>query len=529
MPRGAAPDRRGLLAPRRFPVGPADALERTIALPEPAACTDARLDAWPRVIPDAAVSERVTLEVAARELAQHRLEPVARAIAQVSALPVARDPFVLARLALLQGNHAIARHEVTAGLAKLVEAHTAARALGDAETTLDAGAALILATGLVRRDAQAVERWIATAVGDAERLARTAPDAAARTYLAAARVARELRELDEEGPIEASTASIVRGAGWVAKALMLVDETHVSWPRIEGLHLRGLFHAAAGRAADALADLAQATALARALYGPDHPVLAQLAGEPIVDLLALGRTDDAAAAERETTRILAIHGQASSLALARARIALGLGWIERGDLARRTALLVIARAQLPRSTERALLDNQVALALIADHRPAEALAPLREALALQQTAFDPAHPDLAITHYNLAVALRDRGQLGEALDHATRAATQFAARPTSNRHFLARALGAEIANRAGDHATALAWTKSAITENPTGDPEILAWPRLERARALLASGGDREEARRLLAQARMIWSSLERTQRVAEIDRLVRTSRLRPL
>jgi mannose/cellobiose epimerase-like protein (N-acyl-D-glucosamine 2-epimerase family) len=79
-----------------------------------------------------------------------------------------------------------------------------------------------------------------------------------------------------------------------------------------------------------------------------------------------------------------------------------------------------------------------------------------------------------------------------------------------------------IANEAGDPARALEVTATALgfPDRPQ-DPQMRAWPELERARALLAlhRAG---EARPLLGDARGLYQQLNLPARVNQIDALLR-------
>jgi hypothetical protein len=77
---------------------------------------------------------------------------------------------------------------------------------------------------------------------------------------------------------------------------------------------------------------------------------------------------------------------------------------------------------------------------------------------------------------------------------------------------------AMTANESGDFAQALAVTQTVLGfTKPPESPQTLAWPQLERARALIALHRP-AEARPLLVAARAAYAGLNMTQRVQQID-----------
>ena len=182
-----------------------------------------------------------------------------------------------------------------------------------------------------------------------------------------------------------------------------------------------------------------------------------------------------------------------------------------------------------RTTDRASALNAAAALLWASGDAQAALPLLDEALALQQRALGADHRALGATYYNLAIAHRDRGDLPAARRHAERSVAIYEANRDVDPYRFSLALLAEVANRAGDPQAALDATAKAARWSKATDPMSLAWPRLERARALIAFGAlgphstpaQLDEALHLLMQARTLYDVMQSPQRVQEIDRLL--------
>ncbi len=550
------------------------AVSRALPLPSPAECSDAvKLAAWPPPPPaaaeddrelSAAAAARAALELAQRALELRELPAAAALTAAVARSPLAGAPYLAPRLALVNALLAIDHGELERGAQGLAAADLAAAAAGDAETQLLAAAAAITTAGERRLDRLAAERHLATALPLAEALAARAPDAAARVYLAAAHIAIEEPTEEEAAAIEAAlggaaptptpppanpptpdstspnppeseprssfsatTRGADRAAALIAKAMALLGSSQPTPLRIAAHRARAAVHLAIGRYQDGRVDHLRALELGRALYGPDHPEVAQLAAECALELDSLPVTaPQAASCAAEAERILALAPDATSLAAARAHRALGLRRVDRDEPAAAALQLTAARLQLGRlgvrDLELAAVDNALALTLLDAGRAGEALPRLQEALDVQQQRLAADHAALSLTYYNLAVAHREAGDRASARRFAARAAAIAAAHGDRDRHSFALCLAASLASLDGDWPAALEASAGALQIDRVSSPLALAWPRLERGRALLGSGDAVPHARELLLQARSLYKSVGMTERVTEIDALLR-------
>ena len=333
-------------------------------------------------------------------------------------------------------------------------------------------------------------------------------------YLAGAR-AEEVLSMSRASSSEASTRVEEVSLALVAKAMSLLPETPTSATRIAALEQRAALQLAMGRRGDARADVAALLQLARGLMGDDHPRVARLAANAALMWSRAWQPDAALPHLREAERVLARHAASPiappglpmlGLELAAIRRALGLAHLEAGERALGVPLLTAARAASASAGDSSSLESATALALahLDAHRAADARAVLQAELAAQLTSLPPDHAELAVVHYNLAVALRELGQLAPAADHAARAVALYQAAGQADLHRLAVALASQIAVRRGQPELALQWTAEVLHSPSASDPLALAWPRLERARALIALERDLPEARRLLLEARQI-------------------------
>ena len=500
-----------------------DAVQRVVTLPGLASCSSAAVLLTQPPLPAdrerlvAVIAARAEVAAAASELAAESTDRAARLIAEAGSSPAATDPLVATRLLLARSNLAALRGEYAAAEQGMAEAYYAARAADDVEVVLEAAVALITTIGAVRRDAAAVEPWIRNGLADAKRMQERSPDAAALVFLTVANVADAAGDLD-------------RARRLTEQALALVEDASPSHLRASVLMTRASLHVAAGQRSNAVADYEHALAIARTLFGKDHPSVAGFASAASAGLVQVELVDEARTLAQDAARILALHPDAPNLALANTELSLGASLLAANESGRAVALLESARRRTvaalgPRHPDVAQIDTNLGLAYMDEGRHSEATTMLREAATIQRAVLGPDHLELAATNYNLAIALRDRAELAAALDVATLAANGYAARAhAGDRHRFALTLVAEIANRVGEPRRALAATAEVLAMPESSDLYAAAWPRLERARALLASNGDRAESLRLLGEARERYARAEATERVDEIDRLLETT-----
>ncbi len=539
---------------------PSAALSHALPLPHPVECADpAKLAGWPATTEAqfaAASSARAALALAEQALERHDARKATAYVEAVARSPVASSPYAAARLAMMRGLLAIERGSLEEGERLLASARGEAATGADAETELWATAAAIGVAGEERRDRRAAEELIAAAVPRAEVLAARAPEAAVRVYLIAARVVLNERPgqeaaedaattntggadangaaaaPDEDGTKisgrEASTRGADRALTWLAKAMPLFDENRPSPARIAAHLLRAEAQLSVGRFGDVQIDLRRALELARALFGPDHPEVAAASATcaSLLEGLPVARREQAACTA-DAERILAIAPSRPSPVSARALRLLGEAKLDRGHL-------LAARHHLDelgvRDLERVAVNQALALAHLDAKEAALAVPLLEEAIAIQLERLGDEHVALGDTFYNLAVAERERGNLAAAGERAGRAIALFEKHRAVDRYLTAIGLGAQICNLSGDPACALDLTAPALAHRTVTELTSLAWPRLERGRALLTpprGGGEvpraaRVEAEQLLGEARQIYAAMRFGDRLIEIERLLR-------
>jgi tetratricopeptide (TPR) repeat protein len=160
------------------------------------------------------------------------------------------------------------------------------------------------------------------------------------------------------------------------------------------------------------------------------------------------------------------------------------------------------------------------------HDVTGAIALLEKALATTIALLGPDRTEVADVLYNLAAARRDGGDKKRALADFQRCATiNEAHRPGSERHQLALALVANMANDLGEWSTALAATDATLTMPTEGlNQPTAALLAVQRARTLIGLRRN-AEARPFLEKARAVYTALSSTERIAEIDRLLAQTR----
>jgi tetratricopeptide (TPR) repeat protein len=158
----------------------------------------------------------------------------------------------------------------------------------------------------------------------------------------------------------------------------------------------------------------------------------------------------------------------------------------------------------------AVLNDRGAAELALGHAE-RAVADHRAALALLERVVGPQHPDCAVALTRLAEARSRLGQHREALADLARAAPVVDRALGPETPAAARVLAAtgQVRLRLGAAAAAVAPLEHAVRIRAArrGDPRELAEARFLLARALWASGGDRDRARRLAAQARETYAA----------------------
>ncbi|MCA9751216.1 MAG: tetratricopeptide repeat protein [Gemmatimonadetes bacterium] len=161
-------------------------------------------------------------------------------------------------------------------------------------------------------------------------------------------------------------------------------------------------------------------------YGPDHPFVALTWSELGATYLRLGRLDESLECLDESLRIrdYAVGREDSDTADAltdRARVLAALGRIDEARASLEEAVEIFRRMPDVPPWRVAGPLGDLALAMAAQGDLDGALQSMRESLRIREAQWGANHPPLATEHFGLAMLLRDRGDVDEAFDHATRA------------------------------------------------------------------------------------------------------------
>jgi len=515
---------RELLLGEVWPADGVGLLDVTSRLPDAASCGDARLLAGWRSLGsttatvDEVITARARIVAAVARLYAGQVAPAAAIHAELAGSPGARSPAVRGRLDLLRAKLHLATGEYEIGERMLTDAYFAARASDDGELALQIVGELVTFSSVVRRDAEATERWIQNALADAQRDRARHPRAAAQVVLHAATAAASAGD----GDLALERAQLV------AEILGDVMASDIG----RGLHgVRFEALAALGRIDEALAESERHLENIRRELGDRHPEVALALSDRAALLLEAYRAEDAAAILNELREILDTEVSSSAVSLATVELNVGATLLSVEDPRART-YLERARARWVAAygehhPDVALADTNLAVTYLDAGDPDTATALLRRATAVQERLLGPDHMELASGLYNLAVAERLAGQYDEALATARRTAAILEKRQAgAPRHITALGHVAMIANLAGKPTEALAAADAALAyPSAGGEPQGPAWARLEAARALIALGRAPARVRTLLDEARAGYVEAKLTARVAEIDALRRTVR----
>nr|MBA3395784.1 tetratricopeptide repeat protein [Deltaproteobacteria bacterium] len=518
----AARSARALLAIETVTAASAPDIVRRVnrTLPDLVSCTSPTyLAASPPVPTDpaqleAVITARTDVSIARTELEVHAIDRARPHLERLASSPVRTSPLVAPGIAVVDGMLAFHHGELAKAEKLLADAYYAARAADDDLITSVALGQLLMMTTERAADDPASRSWLRITVADAERLSARAPWLAARMYVAAARVADAtgdspgaLRHLERTRAL-APAGDPVIVQGWLVEAGVLM------WT---------------GKVAEGIALYDRAIALEIERLGADHPDIGQILSDYAASLIAADREADAIAIAERALAIVERSADPNDRLVDDVRVNVAAVLID--DNARARALLETARANYiahdgVRNSKVANVDNNLAVLLLDDGKPEQAIVMLEESLATTEQLLGADRTEVAEVLFNLAVAHRAKGDYGAALAAARRCADIYGAkRPGTDRHRTSLAMVAAIANQRRDHATALAATETALGfPKPPEDPQSTAWPQLERARALIAVKR-KAEARPLLAAARASYAAIGLPGRVEEIDRLVAQTR----
>lgn len=278
------------------------------------------------------------------------------------------------------------------------------------------------------------------------------------------------------------------------------------------------------RGSEALPYFERAYATKRRALGDDHPDVARMLEGIGGAHYATARYPEALAAFTAVERIyVRVYGPAHPMV---ANVLVNLGNVAAmqndaaGAVARYRRATEISTAALGADHPTALT-HAAALgsALVTADQPAAAMPVLERALAGQQRVVGAAHPAVAHTLHTLATAELALARLPAARTHALAALAMFrATSPDYRTSDLQRTLG-EIELARGETAAAVRALEQAHAGlTATDDPGKRAWIEGLLGPALIATGGDRARATRLIRSA---WTHLAADPRMPrERDRL---------
>ena len=462
---------------------------------------------------EAVIDARSQTELAIIELQAHgNARPY---LERVEASPIHDSPLVKPALLVARGLEAANRGDDALGEKLAGDGYYAARAVDDDAQIIIALTVLLMFANEKPPGDPMVTAWLRIAAADADRIATRLPGAAAGLFLSAAIVA----DRNDDGP---SALHFIERA----RALAPTDESVLSrsWT-IEGNVLMWSGHVPEGIAAYERSIASETRRL-----GPDHPAVGTILTDYSASLLEARHTKEAFEVARRALTILEKSTDANDQAADSARVNLAAVLLENSQNAEGLRLLETARShyvahQGVKSSVVANVDMNLALVHLDAHDTGKAIAMLEEALATDEALLGPERVETAEVLYNLAVARRDGKDLERAQADADRCAAIYAKnRPGVDRHIVALALVAQIANLRADRAKALTATAAALAFPPKEDTQSLQWARLERGRALIALRRP-GEARPLLVAARTGYEAIGMAERVQEIDRLMPQTR----
>ncbi len=497
---------------------PGIVLRASTGLPSLISCSSPAFLATSPTIPDdpaglkELIDARINLSLATMELHEHRPDAAKPYLDRAEQSSLRESPLLKPELLVARG---LAAYRV--GDDKLAEKLTAdgyyaARAIDDDTQTTTALNVLLELAAEKPPDDPMVATWLRTAAADADRMAARAPWLSASLFLVCANVA----DITDDGPA---------ALGYVARAVSLVpDDTSI---RARGLLIKADVEMWSGQVDQGKADYDKAIAMRIEQLGADHPRVGISLADYAGSLLEAQHVDDALEVARRAIAIIEKSTDPSDQAIDSARVNLAAVLTDAGLNEEARALFETARARYikhhgVRSTVVANIDMNLAIIHMDANEIPKAVALLEESLATDEALLGKERMEVAEVLFNLAVARERNGDLPGAQAAARRCAEIYAAkRPNTARHALALALLAKMSNSRRDYAAVLAATEQALQMKlNNADVQTIAWPTLERARALIGLGRSKE-AKPLLTTARAMYAAIPLPGRVDEIDRLL--------
>ena len=327
--------------------------------------------------------------------------------------------------------------------ALFVKVYYSARASDDHEMVMTSLANLLLSIG-VRQDRASLAEWIPIADADAQRAKDDAPISAGRLYLAIA-------------SIYDSYADSAQMLPWLDKALQLVEGRQTR-ALADVLMIRASGYISDGKPELARADYQRAIAVAKEVFGTDHPRLIEFVLNASAGLMDLGLLAEATALAREGEALLVRHPQPRTAALAQMLLNIGVAYAGNGDHERARLLLGQARALTlevlgPDHPDLSLIDTDIVYTYVQEKnwKTADRLA--REARRVVDHTLVRPHDtrgQLAMLQSDIARALGDHEG---AITFAEMSAEEYS--DGDDRKLLGYVVAATNANDRGQHARAL--------------------------------------------------------------------------
>jgi len=459
---------------------------------------------------DALVAARAELQAALEDAGGHGRAVIEGHLKNLEASRASDDPTVAAGMLYVRGMLARDRGEVVEAEKLFADAYYSARAIDDDDIASSSLISMIAETSDALPDPPQQKVWMRAALADAARMKSRSPLLASQIYANVAHYA------DLAGDLRGARSAISD-----ARALL----TEGSPGQLEVMSVEAALDMETGHVDAGVATYRKAIAMQTKRLGPDHLRVGMMNADFATLLLEVDRPDDALQASQTANAIIGKIADRGDPMLADAKMTLGavMVQLERPDDARvlldeaKAAYIAMYGAKSPAvakcDTNLAVLESD------ADHID-KSVALNEEALAIDEATLGPDRLETGEVLYNLVVGYRKQKAFDRALTAITRCQVIFAAKlPDSPRLSMAIAMTAAVQNdlRLWD-ATLDTTTRGFAIKDAT--EQVKGWLRIERARALINLQRDGAEARRLLDEAKQIYSGLNMTARVAEVDGL---------
>jgi len=461
---------------------------------------------------------RAVLLVALHRAESGQRDQARAALDRVSDSPIAKQGGLADLIALVRGTLDGESGEVEHSLSELGDAYYRAHADGDRSVELEALGSILDIGGHSERFKE-LEPWIKLAQSEESLFERTDRLGAARMQATLAHVLGARGDLPHaREQIEHAISILKEGASPLALA-----SADAEYAAILG---------DANDAKRAIEKYESAIATITDTLGPEDARLARLISGEALTYKDLGDNETATKLGQRALE-LARAGKGAPDDVANAQLNLGASLLDddRDDEAQ--PLIEAARATFendfgPNSSMVASCDTNLAL-IESDHGHYDrAIDRLQRAVTAEEKLIGPNTESFAALLYNLSADQQAAGKLNDALATARRCLEiRKAAMPDSDRLAFAYTQVATCEGRLGDREGELRDATAALAVGGTrAEQQAVAWPELEKARALVELHRDPAEAKRLLFGARAIYSQGAKdspmAKRLAEIDTLLK-------